>query len=101
MTLGLGLVGLQTKAEESTLKWYKELQDSANQCVLSFEDFNNTKDQVDLFMMLCSSKSFHVFQRKELCQLQFNCWFWPADLRVWMVCKVLILFPLMSPHAAE
>ncbi|XP_061116812.1 mRNA export factor GLE1 [Conger conger] len=37
--------GLQIKAEESTLKWYQELQDSANQCALSFEDLNNTKDQ--------------------------------------------------------
>ncbi|KAJ8388746.1 hypothetical protein AAFF_G00129790 [Aldrovandia affinis] len=37
--------GLQTKAEVSTLKWYHELQDSANQCALSFEELNNTKDQ--------------------------------------------------------
>ncbi|KAG5840755.1 hypothetical protein ANANG_G00192030 [Anguilla anguilla] len=37
--------GLQTKAEESTLKWYQELQGSANQCALSFDDLNNTKDQ--------------------------------------------------------
>uniref|UniRef100_A0A8C7KQI7 mRNA export factor GLE1 n=1 Tax=Oncorhynchus kisutch TaxID=8019 RepID=A0A8C7KQI7_ONCKI len=36
--------GLQTKAEQSTLKWYQELQDSANQCAQSFEGLNNTKD---------------------------------------------------------
>lgn len=36
--------GLQTKAEESTLKWYQGLQDSATQCSQSFEDLNNTKD---------------------------------------------------------
>uniref|UniRef100_A0A673X0Z5 mRNA export factor GLE1 n=1 Tax=Salmo trutta TaxID=8032 RepID=A0A673X0Z5_SALTR len=36
--------GLQTKAEQSTLKWYRELQDSANQCAQSFEGLNNTKD---------------------------------------------------------
>ncbi|KAJ7994063.1 hypothetical protein DPEC_G00262050 [Dallia pectoralis] len=36
--------GLQTKAEETTLKWYQELQISANQCTQSFEGLNNTKD---------------------------------------------------------
>ncbi|XP_038869257.1 nucleoporin GLE1 isoform X2 [Salvelinus namaycush] len=36
--------GLQTKAEQSTLKWYQELQDSANQCAQAFEGLNNTKD---------------------------------------------------------
>lgn len=36
--------GLQTRAETSTLKWYKELQDSATQCAQSFEDLNSAKD---------------------------------------------------------
>ncbi|XP_066500046.1 mRNA export factor GLE1 [Hoplias malabaricus] len=36
--------GLQTTAEDSTLKWYKELQDMASHCAQSFEDLNNTKD---------------------------------------------------------
>uniref|UniRef100_A0A6Q2YQF4 mRNA export factor GLE1 n=1 Tax=Esox lucius TaxID=8010 RepID=A0A6Q2YQF4_ESOLU len=35
---------LQTKAEDTTLKWYQELQVSANQCAQSFEGLNNTKD---------------------------------------------------------
>nr|XP_015222654.1 PREDICTED: nucleoporin GLE1 [Lepisosteus oculatus] len=36
--------GLQTKAEESTMKWYQQLQDTSSQCAASFEDLNNTKD---------------------------------------------------------
>lgn len=36
--------GLQTIADDSTLKWYKELQCLANHCAQSFEDLNNTKD---------------------------------------------------------
>ncbi|KAI4898752.1 hypothetical protein NFI96_014133 [Prochilodus magdalenae] len=36
--------GLQTRAEDSTLKWYRELQDMASQCAQTFEDLNNTKD---------------------------------------------------------
>ncbi|KAL4660329.1 nucleoporin GLE1 [Arapaima gigas] len=36
--------GLQTKAESTTLKWYKELQNSADQCARTFEELNNTKD---------------------------------------------------------
>ncbi|XP_030634940.1 mRNA export factor GLE1 isoform X1 [Chanos chanos] len=36
--------GLQTSADDSTLSWYKELQDSANQCAQAFEDLNSTKD---------------------------------------------------------
>ncbi|KAL7828534.1 hypothetical protein SRHO_G00321680 [Serrasalmus rhombeus] len=36
--------GLQTRAEDSTLKWYKELQDVASQCAQAFEDLNNPKD---------------------------------------------------------
>ncbi|XP_036434767.1 nucleoporin GLE1 [Colossoma macropomum] len=36
--------GLQTRAEDSTLKWYKELQDMASQCAQAFEDLNNSKD---------------------------------------------------------
>lgn len=36
--------GLQNSAEESTMKWYKELQDSAARCALSFEHLNSPKD---------------------------------------------------------
>lgn len=36
--------GLQNSAEDSTLKWYKELQDSATQCAQSFEQLNSPKD---------------------------------------------------------
>nr|XP_046241837.1 mRNA export factor GLE1 [Scatophagus argus] len=36
--------GLQNSAEDSTLKWYKELQESAAQCAQSFEDLNSPKD---------------------------------------------------------
>uniref|UniRef100_A0AAR2IP00 mRNA export factor GLE1 n=1 Tax=Pygocentrus nattereri TaxID=42514 RepID=A0AAR2IP00_PYGNA len=35
---------LSTRAEDSTLKWYKELQDVASQCAQAFEDLNNPKD---------------------------------------------------------
>ncbi|XP_026781722.1 mRNA export factor GLE1 isoform X2 [Pangasianodon hypophthalmus] len=36
--------GLQTIADDSTLKWYKELQSLASHYAQSFEDLNNTKD---------------------------------------------------------
>uniref|UniRef100_A0A665WRQ4 mRNA export factor GLE1 n=1 Tax=Echeneis naucrates TaxID=173247 RepID=A0A665WRQ4_ECHNA len=36
--------GLQNSAEDSTLKWLKELQDSAAQCTQSFEQLNSPKD---------------------------------------------------------
>ncbi|XP_008416011.1 mRNA export factor GLE1 [Poecilia reticulata] len=36
--------GLQNNAEESTVKWYKELQNSAAQCAQSFEQLNSPKD---------------------------------------------------------
>lgn len=36
--------GLQADPEDSTLKWFKELQDSADSVAKSFEDFANTKD---------------------------------------------------------
>ncbi|KAK9971114.1 hypothetical protein ABG768_027007 [Culter alburnus] len=36
--------GLQTGADESTLKWYNTLQDSANQCAQAFEDLGKAKD---------------------------------------------------------
>ncbi|XP_074527277.1 mRNA export factor GLE1 [Halichoeres trimaculatus] len=36
--------GLQNSAEDSTLKWYKELQQSAAQCAQSFEELNSPKD---------------------------------------------------------
>lgn len=36
--------GLQTTAEDSTLKWYKELQNSAAACARSFEELSLAKD---------------------------------------------------------
>ncbi|XP_047238275.1 mRNA export factor GLE1 [Girardinichthys multiradiatus] len=36
--------GLQNSAEESTMKWYKELQDSAARCTQSFEQLSTPKD---------------------------------------------------------
>ncbi|XP_076587226.1 mRNA export factor GLE1 [Chaetodon auriga] len=36
--------GLQNSAEDSTLKWYRELQEVAAQCAQSFEQLNSPKD---------------------------------------------------------
>lgn len=36
--------GLQNSAEDSTMRWYKDLQDSAAQCAQSFEQLQSTKD---------------------------------------------------------
>ncbi|XP_056320134.1 mRNA export factor GLE1 isoform X2 [Danio aesculapii] len=36
--------GLQTGADDSTLKWYNGLQDLANQCAQAFNDLNKAKD---------------------------------------------------------
>ncbi|XP_072243323.1 mRNA export factor GLE1 [Leuresthes tenuis] len=36
--------GLQNSAEDSTLKWYRELQEAAAQCAQSFEQLNSPKD---------------------------------------------------------
>ncbi|XP_019966756.1 mRNA export factor GLE1 [Paralichthys olivaceus] len=36
--------GLQNSAEDSTLKWYKDLQDSGAQCAQSFTQLNSPKD---------------------------------------------------------
>uniref|UniRef100_A0A8C9ZIK6 mRNA export factor GLE1 n=1 Tax=Sander lucioperca TaxID=283035 RepID=A0A8C9ZIK6_SANLU len=36
--------GLQNSAEDSTLKWYKQLQESAAQCAQSYEQLNSPKD---------------------------------------------------------
>ncbi|KAM6931335.1 mRNA export factor GLE1 [Xenentodon cancila] len=36
--------GLQTSAEDVTLKWYKDLQESAARCAQSFEQLNSPKD---------------------------------------------------------
>uniref|UniRef100_A0A672Z938 mRNA export factor GLE1 n=1 Tax=Sphaeramia orbicularis TaxID=375764 RepID=A0A672Z938_9TELE len=36
--------GLQTSAEDSTLKWYKELQEASAQCAQAFEQLNSSKD---------------------------------------------------------
>ncbi|PKU33048.1 hypothetical protein llap_16647 [Limosa lapponica baueri] len=35
---------LQVKAEESTMQWYQQLQDAAEQCVASFSGISNCKD---------------------------------------------------------
>lgn len=32
------------KAEESTMQWYRQLQDAAERCVASFSEFSNCKD---------------------------------------------------------
>uniref|UniRef100_A0A3Q0RQ87 mRNA export factor GLE1 n=1 Tax=Amphilophus citrinellus TaxID=61819 RepID=A0A3Q0RQ87_AMPCI len=36
--------GLQNSAEDSTLKWYKDLQEAAAQCAQSFDQLNSAKD---------------------------------------------------------
>nr|XP_040050627.1 nucleoporin GLE1 [Gasterosteus aculeatus aculeatus] len=36
--------GLQNSAEDGTLRWFKELQESAARCALSFEQLNAAKD---------------------------------------------------------
>ncbi|XP_074747262.1 mRNA export factor GLE1 isoform X1 [Strix uralensis] len=36
--------GLQVKAEESTMQWYQQLQDVGEQCVASFSEISNCKD---------------------------------------------------------
>ncbi|XP_034728778.1 nucleoporin GLE1 [Etheostoma cragini] len=36
--------GLQNSAEDSTLKWYRQLQESAAQCAQSYEQLNSPKD---------------------------------------------------------
>uniref|UniRef100_A0AAY4DXT5 mRNA export factor GLE1 n=1 Tax=Denticeps clupeoides TaxID=299321 RepID=A0AAY4DXT5_9TELE len=36
--------GLQTNADDCTMKFYKDLQDASNQCAQFIEDINNTKD---------------------------------------------------------
>lgn len=36
--------GLQNSAEDSTLKWYKELQQVAAQCAQSIEQLSSAKD---------------------------------------------------------
>ncbi|KFP36781.1 Nucleoporin GLE1, partial [Chlamydotis macqueenii] len=36
--------GLQLKAEESIVQWYQQLQDAAEQCVASFSEISNCKD---------------------------------------------------------
>ncbi|XP_051492296.1 mRNA export factor GLE1 [Apus apus] len=36
--------GLQVKAEESIMQWYHQLQDAAEQCVASFSEISNCKD---------------------------------------------------------
>lgn len=38
------LLGLQVKTDESIMRWYQELQDAANQCVTSFSEISNCKD---------------------------------------------------------
>ncbi|KFP30449.1 Nucleoporin GLE1, partial [Colius striatus] len=40
--------GLQVKAEESTMQWYQQLQDAAEQCVASFSEISNCKDNKEV-----------------------------------------------------
>lgn len=40
----ISAAGLQTGADNSTLKWYNALQDSANQCAQASEDLSKAKD---------------------------------------------------------
>ncbi|XP_030902272.2 mRNA export factor GLE1 [Melopsittacus undulatus] len=40
--------GLQVKAEESTMQWYQQLQDAAEQCVAAFSELNNCKDNSEV-----------------------------------------------------
>lgn len=41
---GLPPAGLQNSAEDNTLKWYKDLQESAARCAQAFEQLNSPKD---------------------------------------------------------
>lgn len=44
--------GLQNSAEDSTLKWYKELQELAAQCAQSIDQLSSAKDvQVRCFFL--------------------------------------------------
>lgn len=38
------VLGLQVKAEESTMQWYQQLQDASDQCVASFSGLTDCKD---------------------------------------------------------
>ncbi|KFO82440.1 Nucleoporin GLE1, partial [Cuculus canorus] len=40
--------GLQVKADPSTMQWYQQLQDAAEQCVASFSEINNCKDNKEV-----------------------------------------------------
>lgn len=47
--------GLQNSAEDSTLKWYKELQELAAQCAQSIDQLSSAKDvQVSCFFLSLS-----------------------------------------------
>ncbi|XP_034452738.1 nucleoporin GLE1 [Hippoglossus hippoglossus] len=52
--------GLQNSAEDTTLKWYKDLQDSAAQCAQSFEQLNSPKDVQTKKLKLELQKSANI-----------------------------------------
>uniref|UniRef100_U3DRW9 mRNA export factor GLE1 n=1 Tax=Callithrix jacchus TaxID=9483 RepID=U3DRW9_CALJA len=41
---GKQIEDLQVKVQDSTMKWYQQLQDASMQCVLTFEGLTNSKD---------------------------------------------------------
>lgn len=62
MVIVLPLTGLQNSAEDSTLRWYKELQESAARCAQSFEQLNSSKD-AQVSCSGCYSRHKGGFQR--------------------------------------
>ncbi|KAM9370788.1 mRNA export factor GLE1 [Phaethornis superciliosus] len=40
--------GLQVKADESIMQWYQQLQDASEQCVASFSEISNCKDNSEV-----------------------------------------------------
>ncbi|XP_056274209.1 mRNA export factor GLE1 isoform X2 [Pseudoliparis swirei] len=54
--------GLQNSAEGATMKWYKELQESAARCALAFQQLNTAKDAQKLKLELQKAASIPVSQ---------------------------------------
>ncbi len=42
--MNMASAGLQTGADESTLKWYNALQDSSSRCAQAFDELSKAKD---------------------------------------------------------
>ncbi|XP_060927939.1 mRNA export factor GLE1-like [Limanda limanda] len=53
--------GLQDSAEDRTLKWFKDLQDSAAQCAQSSQQLNSTKDVQTVKLKLDLQKAANIF----------------------------------------